>query len=370
MCSDRTVQEVTYIAAPREGVNDDVVRVVEWRIADGASVSAGEVVAVVETTKAAIDIVASCSGFLFHVVGVNAEVTIGAPVAAISSHAARPEQFSQQCLAEGRTSPSTAAVVTAKARPLMQRHGLTEQDFPALSVIRAADVERLLTSRPARDQGAPLRHFRGEPLDPTTDWDGIMTESDLRNLTSLLEALRRRMKAKFDRHVPTGSLLHDRWQLARDHGFGEGTSVYDECLILGQVTVGKNCWIGPFTVLDGQGGLSIGDFVDIGAGAHIYSHNTIERALTGHRAPLYRNATKIGNCCFIAPHAVVGAGTVLGDHCFVASGSYVEGIFPARSYIGGSPARIVGQVVVRGDRAFLQRASHPAPASGSSASDE
>ena len=61
------------------------------------------------------------------------------------------------------------------------------------------------------------------------------------------------MKNESDRHVPLGTLLNSRWGMAEEWKFGKGASVYDECLILGDVTVGENCWIGPFTVLDEVG---------------------------------------------------------------------------------------------------------------------
>jgi acetyltransferase-like isoleucine patch superfamily enzyme len=353
------MHETTYITAPREGVNDDVVRVVEWQVAEGMRVDVGAIVAVVETTKATIDLPADRSGFLFHLAACGAEVPVGAPLAAISQSPQRPAPPS-----DTSSSPATASqvTITAKARPLMQQHGLSADDFPGLSVVRTSDVEALLVRRAATTGPSAPRLFRGEPLDPNFNWDEVLARTDARQMGELLEALRRRMKARFDRHVPTGTLLADRWQLARDHGFGEGTSVYDECLILGDVNVGQQCWIGPFTVLDGQGGLTIGDYVDIGTGAHIYSHNTIERALTGHRAPLYKQPTTIGNCCFIAPHAIIGPGTVLGDHSFVAAGSYVEGVHPAYTYLAGNPARVVGKVEIRGDRARLKPSEHEPPA--------
>jgi acetyltransferase-like isoleucine patch superfamily enzyme len=53
----------------------------------------------------------------------------------------------------------------------------------------------------------------------------------------------------------------------------------------------------------------------------------------------------------------VAPGTVLGDHCFVAVGSYVEGAFPARSYLAGNPARRVGSVEIDSGRARLRLAS-------------
>lgn len=209
-----------------------------------------------------------------------------------------------------------------------------------------------------------LRIFRGEPLDPDADWDGALDPPMLHELRGHLTGLRRRLKAKFNRHVPTGTLLHDRWDLARDLGFGEGTSVYDECLVLGDVKVGRHCWIGPYTVLDGlHAELRIGDHVDIGCSAQVYTHNTIERALTGHRAPLFARATTIGNCCFIAPQATIGPGSVIGDHSFVAAGSYVAGAFPPYSYIAGNPAQVVGTVEIRGDRALLPPPRRPGPGS-------
>jgi len=181
-----------------------------------------------------------------------------------------------------------------------------------------------------------------------------------RTLRQLLTELRKRMRAKFNRHVPTGSLLYDRWDLAKDYQFGEGTSVYDECLILGDVQLGRHCWVGPYTILDAsQAPLVIGDYVDIGAGTHIYTHNTIERALTGHKAPMFTKATTIGNCCFIAPAVVVAPGSVIGDHCFVATGSYVEGTFEAFSYIAGNPAKRVGVVELSGNRARIRRFKTP-----------
>jgi acetyltransferase-like isoleucine patch superfamily enzyme len=195
----------------------------------------------------------------------------------------------------------------------------------------------------------------GMEYDREGDGDDILASDLYRELREILTALRRRMKAKYKRHVSTGNLLHDRWDLAKDWGFGEGTTVYDDCLILGDVRVGRDCWIGPYTVLDGNHGLlEIGDCVDIGAGTHIYTHNTIERALTGRKAPLKGAPTRIGSCCFISPHVIIGPGTVLGNHCFVAAGSYVEGVFPSNSYLAGCPAKSVGTVELNGNRARLQ----------------
>ena len=75
-----------------------------------------------------------------------------------------------------------------------------------------------------------------------------------KDLLSLLTKLRSEKKKKFNRHVSIQDLLSDRWETASFYGFGEGTSCYNNVLIIGDVKVGKNTWIGPNVILDGSGG--------------------------------------------------------------------------------------------------------------------
>lgn len=235
----------------------------------------------------------------------------------------------------------------------MEAHGIDAHVFAERATVRAADVEAWLLG-----QGKAIAQAGAAPPAPlpTAAEPDPTAQSRLAELAALLAQRRASLDAQFQRHVPLGTLLHDRWKLAAERGFGSGTSVYDECLILGDVVVGEQCWIGPFTVLDGsRARLSIGAHTQIGSGAHLYTHHTNEQALTGGRAPAFGRATTNGRCCFIAPLAVIGPGTELGDHSFVASGSYVEGHFPAFSYLAGAPAQRVGQVVIDGDRARLVR---------------
>ena len=346
-------QGYTPVVAPREGVNDDTVRVLEWLVAEGARVEPKQPVVVLETTKATIDLETPCSGYLFRLVDAGAEIAVGAAVALVARSPERPALEPAEPTANGKTSEDQ--IVTKKARSLIEEHRLSLDRFAGLKVIRAADVEEVLRKRGEMIRDVPPRRFRGEELDPNVDWEAFADSPMFRELKELLTVLRKQKKALFNRHVPLGSLLYDRWDVAKDQGFGEGTSVYDECLILGDVQIGLHCWVGPFTVLDGLSApLTIGDYVDIGAGVHIYTHNTIARALTGHRAPLFHKATTIGSCCFLAPRVMIAPGTVIGDHCFVAAGSYVEGTFPDYSYIAGNPARRVGTVEVEGARARIR----------------
>jgi acetyltransferase-like isoleucine patch superfamily enzyme len=341
----------TAIEVPREGVNDDTVRVVEWLVSDGDEVAEGDLVVVIETTKTALDLEAPVAGYVFRLAEVGMDVPVGSAVAIVAPTAVRP--------AVEPAWPGTPAavgdqIVTAKARDLLAQHGLGAEPFSHLQVIRSTDVEEYLRTHAQSDPATAIGLGGGEALEPDAEWDAVLASDGYRELMELLTLLRKRMRARYNRHVSTGELLHDRWQLGREYGFGEGTSVYDDCLIMGNVTLGRNCWVGPGCILDGSGGLSVGDYVDVGAGSHLYSHNTIERALTGHQARMFLKATLIGSRCFIGPQSIIAPGTVIGDVCFVAAGSYVEGTFPHNSYISGNPAKRIGAVEVADGRARIR----------------
>jgi acetyltransferase-like isoleucine patch superfamily enzyme len=164
----------------------------------------------------------------------------------------------------------------------------------------------------------------------------------LESLRGLIKTLHREKWEQYHRHVSVGDLLTDRWEIARDYGFGEGTSCYDNVLILGAVTIGKNCWIGPNVILDGSGGgLLIGDHVDISAGVHIYTHDTVKRATSGGFADVEYAPTRIGSCVYIGPQSIIQKGVTIGDRVVIGAMSLVNWDVPSDSRVWGIPARPV-----------------------------
>lgn len=161
-------------------------------------------------------------------------------------------------------------------------------------------------------------------------------------LRSFLVDQRAKMRNQFNRVLPFGDYITDRWEKARALGFGAGASIYDSAYVFGEVTVGKNTWIGPFTVLDGSGGgLRIGSNCSISAGVQIYTHDTVDWAKSGGQEPAACAPTVIGNNCYLAPNVVVSKGVTLGDGCIVGAQSFVNRSFPAGSRLVGCPARRV-----------------------------
>jgi acetyltransferase-like isoleucine patch superfamily enzyme len=162
----------------------------------------------------------------------------------------------------------------------------------------------------------------------------------LDSLLNLIKDLRQSMKSEFNRHVSIQDLLSDRWETARFYGFGEGSSCYNNVLILGDVRVGKNTWIGPNVILDGSGGLEIGDFCSISAGTQIYSHHTVQWSNTLGVAEISRKPTRIGSGVYIGPNAIVQMGVHIGDRAIIGAMAFVNRDVPPGARCYGIPARV------------------------------
>jgi len=172
-------------------------------------------------------------------------------------------------------------------------------------------------------------------------------------LESLHGQLDKSFNVQFNRSLPVGDLLRDRWKRAEDLGFGEGTNIYDSVLVLGKPIIGKHCWIGPFGILDGSGGLTIGDFTTISAGVHIYSHDNLKSTLLSGKFEIERSPVVIGNNCYISPQSIITRNVVLGNRCIVAANSMVNRSFGSNSILAGNPAKQIGEVVILdGDVSF------------------
>lgn len=172
--------------------------------------------------------------------------------------------------------------------------------------------------------------------------DAARLERLLGQLQALLAQRGEQVRAEWNRSLPFGDYVVDRWFKARSLGFGEGSSIYDSALVLGDVKVGSNTWIGPFTVLDGSGGLSIGDFCSISAGVQVYSHDTILWATSGGREPPQKAPVRIGSRCYIGPNTVIARGVTIGDGCVVGANSFVNSDIPSDTRAWGTPARLQG----------------------------
>lgn len=159
-----------------------------------------------------------------------------------------------------------------------------------------------------------------------------------------------RLRNEYDRSLPFQDGLYDRWERAERLGFDAGSSIYNSALVFGDVQVGEKTWIGPYTILDGSAGkLTIGDFCQISAGVHIYTHHTVKWALSRGTVPKETGPVTIGDCVYIGSQSVIAMGVTIGDQVVVAANSFVNRDVPPRTIVGGTPATRIGIVVGDGE---------------------
>lgn len=166
-----------------------------------------------------------------------------------------------------------------------------------------------------------------------------MWEVAFRTLQDLIRSQRAKMYEKFNRHVSINDLLSDRWETAEFYGFGKGTSCYNNVLILGDVRVGKNTWIGPNVVLDGTAGLEIGDHCSISAGVQIYTHNTVNWSTSLGIESVDTAPTKIGSGVYIGPNSIIQMGVTIEDKSVIGAMSFVNKDVLRNSTVFGCPAK-------------------------------
>ncbi len=163
-------------------------------------------------------------------------------------------------------------------------------------------------------------------------------------LRRLYQHLRREKLRIWKRCLPFTELIVDRWEKAQTLGFGEGASIYDSSYVFGDVTVGSHTWIGPFTILDGTTGLTIGSHCSISAGVQIYTHDSVQWAVSGGKVPYEYAPVKIGDRCYIGPNTIIAKGVTIGNGCIIGAGSLVLASIPANSKAFGSPCRVVASL--------------------------
>ena len=124
----------------------------------------------------------------------------------------------------------------------------------------------------------------------------------------------------------------------------------------GRILIGRRCHVGPFTVLSGIGGLSLGDDVTLSAGAKAYSlsHHYRSWARPSDDSVVFgsmaadRDQAMLQGPVVVERNVGIGAdvlilpGTTIGTRSFVRPRSVVRGAWPAGSILGGDPAQREG----------------------------
>ncbi|MFZ6759382.1 acyltransferase [Undibacterium sp. Ji50W] len=139
-----------------------------------------------------------------------------------------------------------------------------------------------------------------------------------------------------------------------DGSFQELTRISDTVVLKHpeKITIGDNVFVGHHSILDGTGGLEIGEGCQVGFWCGLFTHSShCAIRLYGRHyqdIPEYEKVAydiapvSIGKYVFIGAGCIILPGTQIGDGALVSAGALVAGSFEAFAIISGSPAKKVG----------------------------
>lgn len=346
------------IRVPRETVNDDTVKVVRWLAAEGDLVRTGMAVVELETSKSVIDVEAPAAGRLTIRRQAGEQVPIGELLGLIGDGvAAAPAVVRPVVVAPAAAvSPASASgpTISAKARELMEAHGIDARAFFHLALVREADVRQLLAARntaaavadaepaapggPAPTSAPPAGAGPSEPWRPKGLFGDAARASSERGTSVVWLAFnylwRNWLLGNLVRVAPRGviNVLH-RWR---------------------GVKMGHDCYIDPNAIMETAypENITLGNDVRVTAGAIIMTHIKGPHYLRDQGfVPVVLEPVVLEDHCFIGVNAVILPGVTVGRAAVVASGAVVTADVPPLTMVAGNPAKVVKRFEERSSKA-------------------
>jgi maltose O-acetyltransferase len=148
--------------------------------------------------------------------------------------------------------------------------------------------------------------------------------------------------------VPVYAVRHAWYRRVLGMRIGEGSALLMDLYVYIRgrarpgrhgISIGRRTVVNQQCCLDGRGGLTIGDYVNISAGVWILtdSHDMED--------PLFREVlapVTIGNHAWIGSRALILPGVEVGEGAVVAAGAVVTRSVEPYTVVGGVPARLIG----------------------------
>jgi acetyltransferase-like isoleucine patch superfamily enzyme len=373
-------------------------------VPDRERVQKGQVVCLVETSKALLELEAPGNGILLHLYGEGDEVELGGRIAVIAESdeelAAAEESSPAKALSVEPAGPANA---TRRAVELAEEHGIDLATIEKDGFITAEDVERLVAARAAEEVVTAPGLFQGISLEGVTlpavlelpEEEGRLEESFLESLRSDPDAFRSLSSdERCDAYRRHGASIGDGVRLGEGTILiaprivvGDGVEISDgglvrceEVFAVGALTnvgprleiqcrrafIGANGHLGRDVRVGGGGRrdpwatLAVGDLVFVGDEAFInpcrpvvigrevfvtmrsmlVTHNIGHSVLEGFENRFA--PIVLEDRAQVGLAAVVYAGCRLGREAIVASNSYVVSDVPAGKLAIGVPAKTIG----------------------------
>lgn len=155
---------------------------------------------------------------------------------------------------------------------------------------------------------------------------------------------------------------HTTAEIAPGAEIGDGTRLWQYCIVLKGARIGRNCKLGHNVFVEGGGvvgngvvikdnvciydGVTLADDVFIGPNA-VFTNVRTPRAFVSRKDEFER--TLIGRGATIGANATIVCGYTIGDYAMVGAGAVVTADVPAHALVAGNPARRIGWVSKAGE---------------------
>ena len=128
------------------------------------------------------------------------------------------------------------------------------------------------------------------------------------------------------------------------------------------INLADNIWIGHYCLVDGTGGVTLGEGVQLSSHTVVYSHSSQDAIRLLGRHFIEQNAVArpgyklkpviIGEYTFVGTSSVILPGSKIGKGCIIGAGTVVNGTVPDYAIVVGNPAKIVGDTRDRDKNRF------------------
>jgi sugar O-acyltransferase (sialic acid O-acetyltransferase NeuD family) len=336
------------ILVPLINANERELELSEVHVTEGQQVTQGQLLFVVESTKASLDVEAPRAGYVRRLTAQPGQrLLVGAPLCVLTDapDSALP---APDAAADG---DADGARVTRKARALAEAHGLDLALLRVDGIIKTEHVQAALDAR----AGATARPALGAPQQVVV-WGG---GGHARALVDLIRAARPdlhllcavddaaqpaadvlgvpirgtsadlpRLRADGAQHAALGigavtnnSARADLFARLDGHGFSLPSWVHRRAIVEPSARMGRGCQIFPGAVVGSN--VQLGDNVIVNSGV-VLSHDCVIGDHT-HLTPgaiLAGNVT-IGRSCVIGMGVTIYLGVTIGDNVTIANGAHV-----------------------------------------------
>lgn len=146
--------------------------------------------------------------------------------------------------------------------------------------------------------------------------------------------------------IDLGSAIRANTKQAIGVALADDVSIKDYCVVnanAGSVVIGERSWIGPYSLIYGNGGVTIGSDVLIAARTSINTVSHIDDRLDVaiNSQGLRCDPVVIEDDVWIGMNCTILQGVRIGSGAIVGAGSVVTSDVPPRAIVVGTPARVL-----------------------------